>query len=157
MIGNNSISLLTDAWMKGIRTICPEKALEAMIHQTEARHTGISSVGRDGFGYYDRLGYVPYPEVHEATAKTLEYAYTDWCVARFADSIGRKEIADTYYRKALNYRNLYYPDYGFMWAKMPMGNGETLLTRRNGEALSRRAVPGTGRGVFFMIPKACLD
>ena len=72
MIGNNSISLLTDAWMKGIRTICPEKALEAMIHQTEARHPGISSVGRDGFGYYDRLGYVPYPEVHEATAKTLE-------------------------------------------------------------------------------------
>ena len=117
MIGNNSISLLTDAWMKGIRTICPEKALEAMIHQTEARHTGISSVGRDGFGYYDRLGYVPYPEVHEATAKTLEYAYADWCVARFADSIGRKEIADTYYRKALNYRNLYYPDYGFMWAE----------------------------------------
>ena len=117
MIGNNSISLLTDAWMKGIRTICPEKALEAMIHQTEARHPGISSVGRDGFGYYDRLGYVPYPEVHEATAKTLEYAYVDWCVARFADSIGRKEIADTYYRKALNYRNLYYPDYGFMWAK----------------------------------------
>ena len=117
MIGNNSISLLTDAWMKGIRTICPEKALEAMIHQTEARHPGISSVGRDGFGYYDRLGYVPYPEVHEATAKTLEYAYADWCVARFADSIGRKEIADTYYRKALNYRNLYYPDYGFMWAK----------------------------------------
>ena len=117
MIGNNSISLLTDAWMKGIRTICPEKALEAMIHQTEARHPGISSVGRDGFGYYDRLGYVPYPEVHEATAKTLEYAYADWCVARFADSIGRKEIADTYYRKALNYRNLYYPDYGFMWVK----------------------------------------
>lgn len=117
MIGNNSISLLTDAWMKGIRTICPEKALEAMIHQTEARHPGISSVGRDGFGCYDRLGYVPYPEVHEATAKTLEYAYADWCVARFADSIGRKEIADTYYRKALNYRNLYYPDYGFMWAK----------------------------------------
>lgn len=117
MIGNNSISLLTDAWMKGIRTICPEKALEAMIHQTGARHPGISSVGRDGFGYYDRLGYVPYPEVHEATAKTLEYAYADWCVARFADSIGRKEIADTYYRKALNYRNLYYPDYGFMWAK----------------------------------------
>lgn len=117
MIGNNSISLLTDAWMKGIRTICPEKALEAMIHQTEARHPGISSVGRDGFGYYDRLGYVPYPEVHEGTAKTLEYAYADWCVARFADSIGRKEIADTYYRKALNYRNLYYPDYGFMWAK----------------------------------------
>ena len=121
MIGNNSISLLTDAWAKGIRTINPEKALEAMIHQTGAVHPEISSVGRDGFEYYDRLGYVPYPEVHEATAKTLEYAYADWCVARFAASIGKKEIADSYYRKSLNYRNLYYPEHGFMWAKDAQG------------------------------------
>lgn len=117
MIGNNSISLLTDAWMKGIRSIDPTKSLEAMIHQTKARHAEISSVGRDGYEYYDRLGYVPYPEVREATAKTLEYAYADWCVARFAESIGKQEIADTYYRKAQNYRNLYYPEHGFMWAK----------------------------------------
>lgn len=122
MIGNNSISLLTDAWIKGIRTVDADKALEAMIHQTEARHADIAAVGRDGFEYYNKLGYVPYPEVPEATAKTLEYAYADWCVARFAESLGKHDIADKYYRKAQSYRNLYYAEHGFMWAKDAKGN-----------------------------------
>ena len=122
MIGNNSVSLLVDAWMKGIQTVDAEKALEAMIHQTQARHAEIASVGRDGFEYYDKLGYVPYPEVPEATAKTLEYAYADWCIARFAQSLGKQDIADQYYQKAQNYRNLYYPEHGFMWTKDAKGN-----------------------------------
>ncbi len=122
MIGNNSISLLADAWMKGIRTFDKDKALEAMLHQTQARSEEISSVGRDGYAEYDKLGYVPYPEVHEATAKTLEYAYADWCLARFAEETGHKDVAATYYRKAQNYRNLFYPEKGFMWAKDADGN-----------------------------------
>ena len=122
MIGNNSISLLVDAWMKGIRTVDAEKALEAMIHQTQSRHPEIASVGRDGFEYYDKIGYVPYPEVPEATAKTLEYAYADWCIARFAETLGKQDIADQYYRRAQNYRNLYYPEHGFMWTKDAKGN-----------------------------------
>lgn len=121
MIGNNSISLLTDAWMKGIRTVDQDKVLEAMIKQVSSRHKEIASTGRDGFAYYDSLGYVPYPEVHEATAKTLEYAYADWCLARFAEAAGKTEIADKYYKKAQNYRNLYYPENGFMWAKNAKG------------------------------------
>lgn len=121
MIGNNSISLLTDAWIKGIRHVDPQRALEAMINQTKARHSSLSSVGRDGFEYYDKLGYVPYPEVHEATAKTLEYAYADWCLARFAEAIGESEVAENYYQKALSYRNLYYPEHGFMWTKNATG------------------------------------
>lgn len=122
MIGNNSISLLVDAWMKGIRTVDAEKALEAMIHQTQSRHPEIASVGRDGFEYYNKIGYVPYPEVPEATAKTLEYAYADWCIARFAETLGKQDIADQYYRRAQNYRNLYYPEHGFMWTKDAKGN-----------------------------------
>lgn len=122
MIGNNSISLLTDAWMKGIRTFDKNKALEAMLNQTRARSEEVYSVGRDGHAEYDRLGYVPYPEVHEATAKTLEYAYADWCLARFAEETGNREIAEAYYKKAQNYRNLYYPEKGFMWAKDASGN-----------------------------------
>ena len=122
MIGNNSISLLVDAWMKGIRTVDAEKALEAMIHQTQSRHLEIASVGRDGFEYYNKIGYVPYPEVPEATAKTLEYAYADWCIARFAETLGKQDIAGQYYRRAQNYRNLYYPEHGFMWTKDAKGN-----------------------------------
>lgn len=122
MIGNNSISLLVDAWMKGIRTVDAEKALEAMIHQTQSRHPEIASVGRDGFEYYNKIGYVPYPEVPEATAKTLEYAYADWCIARFAETLGKQDIAGQYYRRAQNYRNLYYPEHGFIWTKDAKGN-----------------------------------
>ena len=122
MIGNNSISLLVDAWMKGIRTVDAEKALEAMIYQTQSRHPEIASVGRDGFEYYNKIGYVPYPEVPEATAKTLEYAYADWCIARFAETLGKQDIAGQYYRRAQNYRNLYYPEHGFMWTKDAKGN-----------------------------------
>ena len=122
MRGNNSISLLVDAWMKGIRTVDAEKALEAMIHQTQSRHPEIASVGRDGFEYYNKIGYVPYPEVPEATAKTLEYAYADWCIARFAETLGKQDIAGQYYRRAQNYRNLYYPEHGFMWTKDAKGN-----------------------------------
>lgn len=122
MIGNNSISVLADAWLKGIRTIDAEQALEAMVHQTKARHGNIASVGRDGFEYYDSLGYVPYPEVAEATAKTLEYAYADWCLARFAESLGKDELAAEYYGKSMNYRNLYLPEQGFMWARDSKGN-----------------------------------
>ena len=122
MIGNNSLSLLVDTWMKGIRTVDAEKALEAMIHQTQSRHPEIASVGRDGFEYYNKIGYVPYPEVPEATAKTLEYAYADWCIARFAETLGKQDIAGQYYRRAQNYRNLYYPEHGFMWTKDAKGN-----------------------------------
>ena len=53
----------------------------------------------------------------EATAKTLEYAYADWCLARFAEATGNQEIAKAYYKKAQNYRNLFYPEKGFMWAR----------------------------------------
>lgn len=121
MIGNNSLSIVTDAWLKGIRSVDADQMLEAMLHQTRARHADIASVGRDGYEWYDSLGYVPYPEVPEATAKTLEYAYADWCLARFAESIGRTDIADMYDKKAQNYRHLFYPEQGFVWAKDAKG------------------------------------
>lgn len=120
MIGNNSLSLLTDAWMKGIRNFDEEKALNAMINQTTSQGRE-NSVGRHGFEEYHRLGYVPYPDYNEATAKTLEYAYADWCLARFADSLGRKDISESYFKKSQNYRNLFDPSYGFMRAKNKHG------------------------------------
>lgn len=120
MIGNNSLSLLTDAWMKGIRSFDEEKALNAMINQTTSQGRE-NSVGRHGFEEYHRLGYVPYPDYNEATAKTLEYAYADWCLARFADSLGRKDISESYFKKSQNYRNLFDPSFGFMRAKNKHG------------------------------------
>lgn len=120
MVGNNSISILTDAWIKGIHSFDPKVALEAMIHQ--ANNQGpIPSEGRNGFREYNELGYVPYPEYSEATAKTLEYAYDDWCIYRFAQAIGEKTIAQKYKQKAFNYKNLFNPKTGFMGSKNAAG------------------------------------
>ena len=123
MIGNNSLSLITDAWVKGIQSFDAEKALEAMIHQTQAQGKE-ASVGRNGFEEYDRLGYVPYPDYVEATAKTLEYAYSDWCLSRFAALTGHDSIAEVYEKKSQNYRNLFDASCGFMRAKNK--NGEWI-------------------------------
>lgn len=120
MIGNNSLSLLTDAWIKGIRSFDKEKALEAMIHQTQALGRE-NSVGRHGFDEYNYLGYVPYPDYNEATAKTLEYAYADWCLARFAESIDKQDVKEAFYAKSQNYQNLFDPAWGFMRAKNKEG------------------------------------
>lgn len=120
MIGNNSLSLITDAWQKGFRNIDAKRALEAMLNQTQAQGP-VSSVGRNGYEAYHMLGYVPYPDYFESSAKTLEYAYADWCLATFAKSIGEEKIAEEYFQKAQNYRNLFDPQIGFMRAKNKRG------------------------------------
>ena len=117
MIGNNSLSLIADAYVKGIRGFDTEKALEAMVHQTKAQGEPLS-VGRNGYQEYFSLGYVPYPDYYEATAKTLEYAYADWCLSVFASELGKAaDIASDYESTSYNYRNLFDKSYGFMRGK----------------------------------------
>ncbi len=120
MIGNNSISILTDAWTKGIHAFDPKIALEAMIHQANSQGP-LHSVGRNGFKEYNELGYVPYPEYGEATAKTLEYAYADWCISRFAEAVGEKKVSEAYRQRAFNYRNLFNAKYGFVGSRNAAG------------------------------------
>jgi predicted alpha-1,2-mannosidase len=119
MIGENSFSLLADAWMKGITNFDAAKAVEAMVH--DANNEGpLPAVGRDGVKYYNSLGYVPYsnskddPRVREASAKTLEYAYDDFCAAKLAHAIGKDDVAMTFAQHAMNYTNLFDPSIGFI-------------------------------------------
>lgn len=120
MIGNNSVSLITDAWMKGIRNFDSKIALEAMLKTTNAQGP-VHSVGRNGFEEYNSLGYVPYPDYNEASAKTLEYAYDDWCVSRFAGEMSDTTTQRLYSRKAMNYKNLFDKNSGFMRARNKEG------------------------------------
>ena len=121
MIGNNSLSLIADAYVKGIRGFDTQKALEAMVHQTEAQGEPLS-VGRNGYKEYFLLGYVPYPDYYEATAKTLEYAYADWCLSVFASALGEVDIASDYESTSYNYRNLFDKSFGFMRGKTRSGD-----------------------------------
>ncbi len=121
MIGNNSLSLITDAYVKGIRGFDTQKALEAMVHQTEAQGEPLS-VGRNGYKEYFELGYVPYPNYYEATAKTLEYAYADWCLSIFASALGEIDIASDYKAMAYNYENVFDKSNGFMRGRTKSGD-----------------------------------
>jgi predicted alpha-1,2-mannosidase len=114
MIGNHAISLLTDAWVKGIRTFDPEKALKAYLKEATNKGPWGPANGRHGWKEYYQLGYVPYPEIGEATAKTLEYAYDDFCGYELARLTGNKFYEDIFARQMYNYKNVYDPATGFM-------------------------------------------
>jgi predicted alpha-1,2-mannosidase len=114
MIGNHAISLLADAWAKGIRTFDPQKALAAYLHEATNKGPWGPSNGRDGWKEYYELGYVPYPKYREATAKTLEYAYDDFCGYQLAKSVGSKFYQDIFLRQIYNYKNVFDPATRFM-------------------------------------------
>jgi predicted alpha-1,2-mannosidase len=122
MIGNHAISLFTDAWVKGIRTFDPQKALEAYYHEATNKGPWGPANGRQGWKEYYQLGYVPYPEVREATAKTLEYAYDDFCGYNLAKQVGNTFYKDIFARNMYNYKNVFNAETGFMQGRDAKGN-----------------------------------
>ncbi|RFS27044.1 glycoside hydrolase family 92 protein [Chitinophaga silvatica] len=122
MIGNHAISLLSDAWAKGIHSFDPKIALEAYSHEANNKGPWGPANGRDGYQEYNRLGYVPYPKFHEATAKTLEYAYDDFCAYNLAVATGQEKYAKEFGQKMLNYKNVFDNSTGFMRGKDENGN-----------------------------------
>ena len=109
MIGNNSASVLADAWLKGVKVEDAEKMFEGILVGTENHHPQVHSSGRLGHEYYNTLGYIPYDvNINENVARTLEYAYHDWCIWRLAKALGRpQQEIDRFAQRAMNYRNVF--------------------------------------------------
>jgi predicted alpha-1,2-mannosidase len=123
MLGNHSISLLADAWMKGIRTFDPKQALEAYYHEATNKGPWGSANGRPGWKEYFADGYVPYSkETQGATAWTLEFAYDDFCAYQLAKATGNKYYENVFARQMYNYKNLFDTKTRFMRAKDGKGN-----------------------------------
>lgn len=114
MIGNHALSLIADAWAKGFRSYDPKRAMEAMFHEVTNKGPGGPANGRDGWKDYFVYGYVPYPDCREATAKTLEYCYNDWCAMEFAKMTGQPFYEELFKKQIYNYKNVYDPSTGFM-------------------------------------------
>jgi predicted alpha-1,2-mannosidase len=108
MIGSNSASIIADAYLKGIRGYEIDTLWQALVKNTRG-HGPVHSVGRYGAEYYNRLGYVPYDAgINENVARTLEYAYADWCLWRLATELGRpQDEADLFLKRSQNYRNVF--------------------------------------------------
>ncbi|MGV8964218.1 MAG: GH92 family glycosyl hydrolase [Candidatus Saccharimonadaceae bacterium] len=119
MIGNNSSSVVADAYLKGLRGYDIEALYEAMLHGTKNVHPKVSSTGRLGHEYYNTLGYVPYDvKINENAARTLEYAYADWTIYKLAKALNKPQAEiDLFAKRSQNYRNLYSPEYKLMRGK----------------------------------------
>jgi len=123
MIGSNSASLIADSYLKGIRDYDIETLYEAIIKNTNGYNRDVTSVGRLGAKEYNELGYVPYDiGIRENTARTLEYAYADYCVWKLAEELGKpqKEI-DLFKKRARNFKNVFDPEVSLMRGKNENG------------------------------------
>jgi len=119
MVGNNSASIVADAYLKGLRGYDIETLWNAVEHGANSAHPTIKSTGRLGYEYYNKLGYVPYNVgIKENAARTLEYAYDDWCIYQLGKKLGKseKEIG-IYAKRAMNYKNLFDPSHNLMRGK----------------------------------------
>jgi len=118
MVGNNSASVVADAYLKGVRGQDMNVLYEALIHG--ANNAGpLDAVGRTGVQYYNKLGYVPYDvKINENAARTLEYAYDDFAIYQLAKSLGRpKKEINLYAQRSQNYRKLFDKESGLMRGK----------------------------------------
>ncbi len=104
MIGYHAVSVIADAYAKGIKNFDAEKALAAMQH----------SADQDDFGLkpYKSNDYIPFDQESESVSKTLEYAYDDWCISQMAKNMGKDKVFAFYNRRAQNYKNLFDPESG---------------------------------------------
>ena len=117
MVGNNSASVVADAILKGIT---PEEdwqtLYDCIVYGTENVHPQVSSSGRLGHEYYNSIGYIPYDVgIHENVARTLEYAYNDWCILQLARKLGRpQEELDKWEKRSHNWKNVFDPSHYLM-------------------------------------------
>lgn len=127
MVGNNSASVVADAYLKGLRGYDAETLWKAVTHGANAVHPKVSSTGRLGWEYYNKLGYVPYDvKINENVARTLEYAYDDWCIYQFGKSLGKSEKELTQYKKnAMNYKNVFDKETNLMRGRNQDGKFQT--------------------------------
>lgn len=122
MVGNNSASVVADAYIKGIRGYDVETLWEALKHDAN-NHMPRTSSGRVAYDQYNELGYVPNNTgVGQNVARTLEYAYNDWTIYTLGKALGKPDSeTDIYKKRALNYRNVYNPKHKLMSGRSDKG------------------------------------
>lgn len=123
MVGNNSASVVADAYLSGLRGYDMETLWQAVVHGTQAVHPQVNSTGRLGYEYYNKLGYVPYDvKINESVARTLEYAYDDWCIYQLGKALGKsaRELKP-FAKRAMNYQKVFDKETNLMRGRLKNG------------------------------------
>ena len=125
MIGNNSASVVSDAYIKGGKGYDINTLYEALVHG--ANGEGPAGTGRTGVAYYNKLGYVPYDvKINENAARTLEYAYDDFAIYQLGKALNKPAAEiDIFKKRSMNYKKLFDPSTGLMRGKNQDGSWET--------------------------------
>jgi putative alpha-1,2-mannosidase len=155
MIGNNSASVVADAYIKGLRGYDVETLWNAVKHGAD-NEGPITAVGRKGVAYYNGLGYVPYDvKINENAARTLEYAYDDFAIYQLGRALGKPktEIA-IYAKRSMNYKNLFDTESGLMRGKNQDGLFKHHSVLTNGATLLPKAIAGTIPGRYSRMWRA---
>ncbi|MDP4174665.1 MAG: GH92 family glycosyl hydrolase [Bacteroidota bacterium] len=115
MIGSNSASIISEAYLTGVRGYDINRLYEAILKNSE-NEGPLKSVGRYGVKYYNTLGYIPYDvNISENVARTLEYCYDDFTIMKLAEALDRpKNEIMRFAKRALNYKNVFDPSINFM-------------------------------------------
>lgn len=147
MIGYHAVPVIVDAYLKGIGNFDAEKALAACVATAN-----IDSYR--GIGEYKQLGYIPYNKEDGYNAenwslsKTLEYAFDDYCIARMAQKMGKLEIADTFFERSKNYKNVYNPTTSFM---QPRDDKGVFLQEFNADDYTEHICESNGWQYFWSV------
>ena len=141
MIGYHSVSVIADAYMKGIRGFDAEKALEAMVKS--------SNINKKGSDYYVKNGYIPANMRRESVSCLLEYAYDDWAIAQMAKAMGKEDIYKTYMERAQSFQNVFDGSIKFFRGKRLDGNWDLGFKP---EAIGREFTEATAWQYRFFVP-----
>jgi len=159
MIGNNSASVVADAFLTGRQGYDPLVLWEAVQHGANHVHPKNTSTGRYGHELYNELGYIPVgADISQNVARTLEYAYNDWCIYQFGKALGRPDAETAIYAKrALNYKNLYDPSTKLMRGRNKDGS---FIANFDPSAWSREYTEGNAWHWSFCVfhdPQGLID
>ncbi|WP_321426086.1 GH92 family glycosyl hydrolase [uncultured Bacteroides sp.] len=141
MIGYHSVSVIADAYLKGIRGFDAEKALKAMVASSEKN--------KKGADYYIKNGFIPSNIKKESVSCLLEFAYDDWTIAQMAKAMGKNDIYETYIKRSQNYMNVFDGYTGFFRGKRLDGNWDTSF---NPYEISRNYTEANAWQYRFFVP-----
>jgi predicted alpha-1,2-mannosidase len=165
MVGYPAVAILSDAVNKGLLDSIPDKLLKAAVKSSQwqpdfhEKHKGTRAemVMPKQIYYKEKMGFVPLDKSKESVSYGLEMAYYDWCIAKMADALGEKQIAETYYKKGSAYREYFDPEVKFMRGKNVDGSWGKNFNPRFSNHLEGEFVEGNSYQWTPFLPHAVND
>jgi predicted alpha-1,2-mannosidase len=144
MSGYHSVSVISDAIIKGTYTGDANKALDACI--ATAKHRDY-----EGIGYYIDKGYIPAEKSGISVSNNLEYSYDDWSIAQLAKKLNRMDVYDEFIKRSNNWKNNYDSASGFMRPKLADGTFKKEFDPKDTEG--QGFIEGNSWNYSFFVPQ----